>query len=358
MKQIKISAENKPFSAPPHAFRGFAILFIVGVHSWAVPIFINANAKTDAGIKWVNTLNEVLFHDSTLFFTLISGVLFSIILQSRGWETFYKSKLLNVVLPYVLITLLYSAFVWGVDSVAFTQLELYEYLQLSLENILLGKGLFHLWYLPILALLFLLTPILVFVKDQGNLVWIFWLIVLAPLCVSRAWPDFSWMTVVYFMGAYSLGLYVGDNYQKTKTLIDHHFATFVVLTVATTITLIALFHFESSNLGWVSPKESIFYLQKLCMAALVLWLFERTITTVPFWLNVLANYAFPIYFLHGAFLYLSIILLLAIGGDSFNALQITIAGLVNLILILIFSTLIISGIKRVAGKKSRMLIGA
>lgn len=358
MKQTKISTENIAFSAPLHAFRGFAILFIVAVHSWAVPIFINANAKTDPSIKWVNTLNEVLFHDSTLFFTLISGVLFSIILQSRGWKAFYKSKLLNVVVPYVLVTLLYSAFVWGVDSVAFTQLGLYAYFQMSLENILLGKGLFHLWYLPVLALLFLLTPILVFVKDQGNLEWILWLVVLAPLCVSRVWPDFSWMTVVYFLGAYSLGLYVGENYQKTKTFIEHHFAAFIVLTVATTITLVALFHFESSNLGWVSPKESIFYLQKLCMAALVLWLFERTITTVPFWLNVLANYAFPIYFVHGAFLYLSIILLQAIGGDSFNTMQIVFAGLVNLVVILIFSTLIIAGIKRIIGRNSRVLIGA
>jgi surface polysaccharide O-acyltransferase-like enzyme len=358
MEKTKKATENMPFSAPLHAFRGFAILFIVAVHSWAVPIFINANAKTDPGIKWVNTLNEVLFHDSTLFFTLISGVLFSIILQSRGWKTFFQRKLLNVVLPYVVVTLGYSLFVWGFDSVAFTQLGLLDYVQLSLSNILLGKGLFHLWYLPILVLLFLSTPLLVFIKDQSNLAWMFWLIVLAPLFVSRAWPDFSWMTVVYFMGAYSLGIYVGANYQKAKTFIDNHVASFVVLTIVATITLIGLFHFEVKNIAWIAPKESIFYVQKLCLAALVLWLFERSISTVPRWLDVLANYAFPIYLVHGVLLYASIFLLREIGGVNFDAMRIVVAGLANLVLILILSTLFIAGFKRILGRKSRMLIGA
>lgn len=354
----KKNEANGLFLAPLHAFRGFAILFIVAVHSWAVPIFINSNGKTDAGIKWVNTLNEVLFHDSTLFFTLISGVLFSIILQSRGWRVFYKSKLLNVISPYLVVTLAYSAFVWNSDSITLTQMSMVEYFQLSMENILSGKGLFHLWYLPILALLFLFTPILVFIKDQGNLGWLFWLIVMAPLFISRAWPDFSWMTVIYFMGAYSLGIYVGANYEKTKAFISRYFGSFVVLTFSTTVALIGLFQFEGTILGWVSPRESIFYVQKLCMAALMLALFERSISAVPRWLNVLADYAFPIYFVHGVFLYLSIILLRSIGGVSFSAMQIMFAGLLNLVLILIFSIVIIAGFKRILGKKSRVLIGA
>lgn len=152
MVLTKTNKNKTHFSAPLHAFRGFSILFIVAVHSWAVPIFINSNSKTDAGIKWANTLNEVLFHDSILF--------------------------------------------------------------------------------------------------------------------------------------------------------------------------------------------------------------ERSISAVPRWLNVLADYAFPIYFVHGVFLYLSIILLRSIGGTGFNAMQIMLAGLVNLVLILIFSTLIIAGFKRLLGKKSRVLIGA
>lgn len=357
--ELTSSKENKTsFSAPLHAFRGFAILFIVAVHSWAVPIFINSNSKTDTGIKWVNTLNEVLFHDSTLFFTLISGVLFSVVLQSRGWIDFYKGKLLNVISPYLVITLAYSAFVWDFDSITFSQLTLTEYVKLAIENALLGKGLFHLWYLPILALLFLFTPVLIFIKNRSNLSWLFWLIVIAPLFFSRAWPDFSWMTVVYFIGAYSLGIYVGANYQKTNIFINRYFGYFVVLTFFTSIALIVLFNLEDFSLGWISPKESIFYVQKLCIAALVLVLFERSIAVVPRWLNLLADYAFPIYFIHGVFLYLSIFILRSIGGTDFNAMQIMLAGLLNLVIILILCTLIIAGFKRLLGKKSRMLIGA
>jgi len=62
---------------------------------------------------------------------LISGVLFWMILQRRGWKLFNFNKLLNVVMPC-----------WGFDSVAFTQLGLFEYLELSLENVLFDKGSF------------------------------------------------------------------------------------------------------------------------------------------------------------------------------------------------------------------------
>ena len=358
MKITKKVEGDAFFSAPLHAFRGLAILFIVAVHSWAVPIFINSNGKKEASIKWVNTLNEVLFHDSTLFFTLISGVMFSIVLQNRGWSRFYKSKLINVLSPYLVATLAYSAFVWGFDSVKFIQMGVVEYLQLSIENALLGKGLFHLWYLPILAMLFLLTPILVFIKNHGTLNWLFWLIIISPIFISRTWPDFSWMTVVYFMGAYSLGMYVGANYEKTKTFINRYFGCLAIVTLATTVALVVLLRFENTTLGWVSVSESIFYVQKICMAALILRLFERSMSSVPRWLNLLANYAFAIYFIHGVFLYVSIVVLRSMGGVNFNAKQIILAGLVNLVLITIVSILIAAGLKRITGGKSKWVIGA
>lgn len=358
MRITEKDKKNTFFSAPLHAFRGFAILCILAVHSWAVPIFINTSGKKEFSIKWVNTLNEVLFHDSTLFFTLISGVMFSIILKNRSWSRFYKSKLVNVISPYVVATFAYSAFVWSFDSITFTQLGLVEYFQLSIENIVLGKGLFHLWYVPILAVLFLLTPILVFIKNHRKLNWLFWLIIISPLLGSRTWPDFSWMTVVYFMGAYSLGIYVGANYEKTKTFINRYLGSLMIVAFSTTVALVVLFHSEYTTLGWIFVTESIFYVQKICIAALILALLERSISTVPHWLNVLANYAFAIYFIHGVFLYVSIVVLRSVGGINFNAKQIILAGLVNLALIILFSTAVAIGLKHITGKASKVIIGA
>ena len=59
------------------------------------------------GVTVLSAVSESLFHDSTIYFALISGLLFSA-LQSRGWSAFCSNKLANVISPYVVMTLLFT----------------------------------------------------------------------------------------------------------------------------------------------------------------------------------------------------------------------------------------------------------
>ena len=55
-----------------HSFRGFAILNIVAIHALAIALVVPADWKPDITSP-LFVLNETLFHDSTLYFALISN---------------------------------------------------------------------------------------------------------------------------------------------------------------------------------------------------------------------------------------------------------------------------------------------
>ncbi|MEQ9299328.1 MAG: hypothetical protein RIF33_12225, partial [Cyclobacteriaceae bacterium] len=67
-----------------HSFRGIAIIQIVLIHS-IVAAFLGANGFELDFTHPLVIANEVLFHDSTLYFAIISGLLYTAILKSRGY---------------------------------------------------------------------------------------------------------------------------------------------------------------------------------------------------------------------------------------------------------------------------------
>ena len=73
-----------------HALRGIAILTILGAHAWSFMIFWTG--PLDEGLKPLFQITESLFHGSTLYFALVSGVLFSKVLSGKSWPSFFKSK--------------------------------------------------------------------------------------------------------------------------------------------------------------------------------------------------------------------------------------------------------------------------
>lgn len=85
-----------------HSFRGFALLNVVAVHALSLAIIIPSNWVSDPTAP-LTVLSETLFHDSTIYFALISGLLFSAILRLRGYQDFYPSKAMYVLLPYIAV---------------------------------------------------------------------------------------------------------------------------------------------------------------------------------------------------------------------------------------------------------------
>lgn len=131
-----------------------ACILVVGVHVSAfnleqVPVE-SLNFKVMNGLDCLSILGVPLF-------VMISGALFLAPSYEVTVKKFYTRKILRIVFLYFFWLLFYNVVnflengtVWNFTNVK---------KQIVLES-LLGKGMYHMWYLPMLAVLYLLTPFL------------------------------------------------------------------------------------------------------------------------------------------------------------------------------------------------------
>lgn len=344
-----------------HAFRGFAIINIVAVHAIEFIFYFAGTAESISkpDLKPFEWGDSILFHDSTLYFAFISGILFSLILVERGYARFFRSKLINVVLPYLFFTCIMT---WrhraGDGTLTIFDGSLAEFIVLVGKNLLTGGAVFSFWYIPVLLVLYLATPIFSKLLAIQKAKWVVILIILSPLVCSRAWPEVTWTNFVYFLGAYMLGMVVGENYKKTIEIIERYLLLVALIAIVSTAVLVGLFYFERPKWGIVAFAESAWYVQKIAIAGLVILLFERVMNSVPKWLDVLGNYAFSIYFLH-AYLLFEMYGVMAKIIDPPTSLPIILGlAILNVVLVTVISVVITYILKLLLGKYSRSIVGA
>lgn len=292
---IGAGARNRPLLGDLHAFRGFAIVAIVGAHCSYAFVEANGGSETDTpGRRAITALAETLFHDSTLFFALISGLLFSMVLRGRPWREFFGKKVLHVALPYTFISLVYVLL--NANWTTATAPALAGHWLASLPT---GKGAsFHLWYIPVLFVLYAATPLLTEMTKRRWAQLPLALIVLAPLVISRVWGHWTWATPVYFLGAYAAGVWAGTQYPVALKLVAASRGVLWLAVALTTPTLVALFLSDADRIGPVDGRETLFYVQKMALAGLVLLALNKVAAHPPAVLLRLGDQAFPIYFLH------------------------------------------------------------
>lgn len=335
------------------AARALAIISVVGAHAWSFLIFWTGDLST-SGIEHVFWFTETLFHGSTLFFALISGLLFTKVLSDKGFSKFYKSKLLYVCLPYVIISMVFTLYFLQETNVE----TLADFLKLLGFNLMMGKAWIHFWYMPVLAVLFLLTPLLVKVQKRFPILFVF--IMLLPLVISRSpFPDFvKPQSFVYFIGAYATGLWIGANYERFITKVDKSTLYLVLVAVITSVGLYLLYVNGYQHDGFYSVRQSLVYVQKLAIFALVLsWLYQRE-QAIPKWSLLLANYAFTIFFFHVFFIGMAIQFLAPTLAENRDGFYIALFGCFNLVFCVAASVLLGVLIKKVFKQRARVLIGA
>jgi peptidoglycan/LPS O-acetylase OafA/YrhL len=348
---------NSNYLAYLHGFRGIAILCIIGAHAWSVLGSFGAQQNNPDYI-WLYSFTETLFHGSTLFFALISGILYSRVLRGKSWVTFFKNKGANVILPYALLTILLTALSWPqyleygkANGITFFFPE-----ELS-KNLVFGQAQTHLWYIPVLAVLFLSTPVLDRLLKPGRGLGLL-LLALMPLVVSRTpFPDLiSWKSIAFFLGAYAFGIYLGDRLDAMLAYVKQHVSALLVLLLAFTAANFLLFRWEYAATGFTSLHQSVVYSQKMLAALLILYALHAHEAKLPKLLMTLGTYAFSLYFLHFTFIWLL--------SEAFmkrfpepDMLGLTLAGLAIYVLCIVASLLLSMLIRKLLGRYSRYLIG-
>lgn len=350
---------NRPFYPELHAFRGIAILSVIAVHIWS-GFYREAGPDIvwDPSHQIFQYIAEILWHDTTLFFAFISGLLFSSVLVGKGWLKFFKSKALNVLVPYLFMTLVFTYIdvnrgVLGAPALFDGPVDFFNKFIL---NALRGTAVFAYWYIPVLACLYLLTPFIFWLLKNSQKS-IFFLAVL-PFIFTRTAHYFSFYSVTYFLGVYSLGMYLGLDYEnKIRKIVP-----FTPALIAISVTASGLIFFLMANnidrIRFVSVQESIFYIQKVAFIGLLLIVLRQRKKKFPEWLSMMATYAFALYFLHFIFIRPVRALLIDIIPLPSPLWLIILAGLVVYILATILCLAFCVLIKRLFGNNSRMLMGA
>ena len=358
MKELTAS---RGFIAHLHAFRGFAIVTIVAAHSWSS--FLNLDGFSSMpSEQLVYSFVETLFHGSTIYFALISGLLFSRVLRPRGWPAFFRSKALHVLAPYVIVSLFFAVVFWRFYVEWATSAgESTNFFIVFPLALLRGQIQLQFWYIPVLLVLFVLTPLFDAVVRHRRWLWLAVAIALTPLVVSRTNIPMllSGPTLVYFAGAYVAGMLTGEFYDRVRELFSRYLVSLWVAAVGCSLVVFLLYLNEYEPSGLTSVSEALFYVQKLAISALVLHYFARHEERLPRWLHVAGSYAFAIYFLHFFFVVLAGQLIYHNGAQNYvNAYTALGSGLVILLFATGMSLLTSWLLKKLFRSKSRIVIGA
>ena len=372
------SASSQEFNAPVHAFRGFAILNILAIHCTALAVLFQ---QTTPGLNQppqhladaIYPVSQALFHGSTIYFALISGLLYAMVLSRKSWSEFFRGKVTNVVAPYVLVSFILTLFVlpapgegagsgpvWGTlfdgGAAAFARA--------FAGNLVFGRAVFPLWYIPVLLILFALTPVLAGCLRMRRGYWALVALAILPLVVPRTGAVLSWQNCIYFLGPYALGVMLGAHYAALSAWLERHWAGLAMVSLAGTLAAYALFKVGGGidggayTIGVFVPVEGVVYVQKLALAGCALVALTRIGGRSWRWLDRCANDAFAIYFLHAPVA----IIMLALAVPVVGAAQSVAGALVWVAATCVATWAVCSAItamiRRVFGKKSRMIIGA
>lgn len=342
-----------------HAFRGFAILTICAAHAWSFPIFWTGQLDP-GGLTWLFQITETLFHGSTLYFAVISGLLFSKILSGKGWKTFFLGKVNNVLMPFAVVTVLMTSLNWqyALEQAPTELPDIIKFFYTSMYHLVTGQAMIHFWYMPVLAFLFVMTPVLMMLQKKS--MWLFLLIIIAPLVISRSpFPDFlKPQSFIYFLGAYALGMLMGAHYETALNWIKRYRVSLIIIAVVTTLLILCLFHWDYKATGFYSAIQTFVYLQKISICCLLLHWMSAKEHQLPKGLMLLGSYSFAIYFLHVFFMWPFIVASNTLLTEYRDVFTIAPLGAANLIWAIAMSMLAAKIVKLLTRSYSRRLIGA
>ncbi|CDF78239.1 acyltransferase 3 [Formosa agariphila KMM 3901] len=355
LKKDSLPKKNGPFLKHFHYFRGFAIINIVFAHliSYSpAPSSLIDSSRTEL----LNSLREILFHNSTIYFLFVSGFLFYYLSSNFRINAYYKNKLKNVIVPYILIStllLLIKSFR------SFDQFNINEFSIEWFNNIIYGKSQLQFWYIPFISIVFLISPLLLLVPYNIRIK-AFPLILLLPLLGTRTGTNITFYQFLYFFPIYIIGMHTAMRYEKLVFFIKKYFTLVIIISITSTIMILLFMIFDwESEYGIFSITEGLFYLQKISFTIIILKYLKSLQYKNLTVLNDFATFSFGIYFTHlilnGVLIKVKLILLELVANYS----EVFLAPLIiTYSIILIFINLeVLKLIKKIFKKKSRFLVG-
>lgn len=343
-----------------HYFRAVAILGIVAVHC-------------KSSFPWESELQERFWSSvlvySTILFVFIAGFLFQHIYSTKrfDYKNYLSRKMSYVILPYLFASIPAMFEKLYLEPESMTWLPAYLQDQPAVFQVIYmlitGKHFGPFWFIPMITLVYLISPGLVFLDRQPWFYhFVFPVLFISGLFLFNFGFDFTTLeSFAFFIPIYVFGMWTSRNKEHITGLgyrlfvpLLFIFITFIVLEVSEVLVL-------DTSYGAYRPEETYdipFNFSKLKMSILCLVLLngfyfirKKKIPVLP----LLADYSFGIYFVHlyviRTFEKIVEKLNIPLMFDSFTFLA-------HVTLVTAICCLIIFVIKKATGSKSRYFIGS
>lgn len=339
-----------------HSFRAVAILFIVAGHT--IYLF------DWQGTPRLEGLLRSIFQNGTILFVFVAGFLFQHLSRKFIYRRYLKSKLVNVLMPYTLVSLpmLVAQYLTGRGSWSpdFDLAVLPTVAHHLVFNLLTGYHILPFWFVPMITVFYLLAPLLLWVDHDGRFYYALPLLLTVTVFVHRpATFIHIWHSSAYFLPVYLFGMWFSHHRERVKAWFTRHLPWLLALVVA--LTLVEVFVFGrggaiysvslfSSEAGVLGTNA----IQKLLLCGVLIVLLDRWDEAVAKRFALTAELSFGIYFLHMYFiqLYTQFVLgdVFPRGGLLRYALAVAVVTGLSVLCLLIA--------KKILGRHSRKFVGS
>ncbi len=290
-----------------HNLRGLAILIIVAIHS----------RMTFLGGDYNSTLNKnliVFLDNGTIIFVFISGFLFHhVFIKNLDYKKYLVNKSKYVLLPYLLASIIPIA-----DKLFFDnnipwltpELDKLGSFGLFFYMLISGKQFGPFWFIPMITIFYILSPILVRLNNQKFYSTIFPILFIGGLFTYQfGYYSTILDSFVFYLPIYLLGMLISQYKLKIFRHQRWLLPTLVVLYVGLVMLelkeiLVApkLAGFSNKNLTYFIFNPAKFRFTLLSIILLIL--FQKFSFFRFKILRILGDYSFGIYFIHLFFIIL------------------------------------------------------
>jgi surface polysaccharide O-acyltransferase-like enzyme len=137
---------------------------------------------------------KALFKDGTAYFIFIAGFLFQYLSKKYAYGDYLKKKFNNVILPYLIISIpaIFYCISQGKVSNDVWFKDFFPSWPLPYQVVALystGGHLYTLWFIPMIAIFYVISPLLIFVDKNPKLYWSLLLLIPSGL----VFPDQQFM---------------------------------------------------------------------------------------------------------------------------------------------------------------------
>src|SRR3546814_87846 len=172
-----------------------------------------------------------------------------------------KARLVNTGVPYLAITAIFTTLLW-LRSSSGEAGNTIELARLIAYNAATGDAWNTLWYIPVILILYAVSPLLFHIVSMPRWRWLMALRIVLPLAVSRTGTELTPAITIYFMGEYVFGLWLGrDLGARLKS--ERRAASWIAMVDGVSTAPLSLLHpADLDARGPGSSRESLCYIPK------------------------------------------------------------------------------------------------